>query len=99
MASKRVLIKPLISEKLTELTEKNRTYGFVVDPKANKIEIKDAIQKMYDVKVEEVRTVNRLGKHGWQRTPFGISKGTKGKIKKAYVTLKEGQKIDFFSNI
>jgi large subunit ribosomal protein L23 len=99
MASKRILIKPLITEKLSDLQERRRTYGFQVDVKANKIEIKDAVQKMYDVKVEEVRTLNRYGKHGWQRTPFGISRGTKGSMKKAYVTLKEGEEIDFFSNI
>jgi len=99
MSIKRVLIKPLISEKLSELQESRRTYGFMVDPKSNKIEIKNAIQKMYNVEVEEVRTLNRYGKHGWQRTAFGISKGTKGRMKKAYVTLKDGEEIDFFSNV
>jgi large subunit ribosomal protein L23 len=99
MASKRILIKPLITEKLTQLSENLQTYGFEVDPKANKIEIKNAIEKMYGVKVEEVRTMNSIGKYGWQRTPFGISKGTKKKMKKAYVTLKDGEAIDFFSNV
>ncbi|HPR29002.1 MAG: 50S ribosomal protein L23 [Chitinophagales bacterium] len=99
MSSKRVLIKPLITEKLTQLSEGLRTYGFQVDPKANKIEIKQAIEKMYGVQVEEVRTMNSIGKYGWQRTPFGISKGSKGQMKKAYVTLKEGEEIDFFSNV
>ncbi len=97
--ARNVLIKPLITEKLTQLTEKNGTYGFAVDKKANKIEIKNAIEKMYGVQVEGVRTINEIGKHGWKRTPFGISRGTRGNIKKAYVTLKQGETIDFFSNI
>lgn len=97
--AKQVLIKPLITEKLTQLTEKNGTYGFVVDKTANKIEIKKAIEKMYGVKVEGIRTINEIGKYGWKRTPFGLSMGTKGKMKKAYVTLKKGETIDFFSNI
>ncbi|MFN0276888.1 MAG: 50S ribosomal protein L23 [Chitinophagales bacterium] len=97
--AKQVLIKPLITEKLTQLTEKNGTYGFVVDNSANKTEIKKAIEKMYGVKVEGVRTIHEIGKYGWKRTPFGLSMGTKGNMKKAYVTLKKGETIDFFSNI
>ncbi len=97
--AKRVLIKPLVTEKLTKLTEKHGTYGFVVDKQANKIEIKNAIEKMYGVNVEGVRTVHEVGKHGWKRTPFGVSMGTKGSMKKAYVTLRKGESIDFFSNI
>lgn len=96
---KNVLIRPLITEKLSQLTEKNGTYGFVVDRHANKIEIKNAIEKIYGVTVDHVRTVNERGKYGYKRTPFGISVGTKGRMKKAYVTLKEGETIDFFSNI
>lgn len=97
--AKNILIKPLITEKLTQLTEKSGTYGFVVNERANKIEIKKAVEKMYDVKVDAVRTMNEVGKFGWKRTPFGLSMGTKGKMKKAYVTLKKGETIDFFSNI
>lgn len=97
--AKNILIKPLITEKLTQLTENSGTYGFVVNEKANKIEIKKAVEKMYDVKVDAVRTINEVGKFGWKRTPFGLSMGTKGKMKKAYVTLKKGETIDFFSNI
>lgn len=97
--AKNVLIKPLITEKLTQLTEKHGTYGFVVSKQSNKIEIKKAVEKMYNVKVEAVRTVNEIGKHGWKRTPFGISMGTKGNMKKAYITVKKGETIDFFSNI
>ncbi|MBC8173983.1 MAG: 50S ribosomal protein L23 [Chitinophagales bacterium] len=97
--AKNVLVKPLITEKLTQLTEKSGTYGFVVDKRANKIEIKGAVEKMYGVQVDSVRTINEVGKHGWKRTPFGLSMGTKGNMKKAYVTLKKGETIDFFSNI
>lgn len=97
--ARRVLIKPLITEKTTKLTEGNGTYGFVVDSDANKIEIKNAVEKIYGVTVDSVRTVNEAGKYGWKRTPFGISLGTKGKMKKAYVTLKKGETIDFFSTI
>lgn len=96
---KHIIIKPLITEKLTRLTEVNGTYGFVVDPKANKIEIRNAVEKMYGVTVESVRTVHEPGKYGWKRTPFGISLGTQGRMKKAYVTLKKGESIDFFTNI
>jgi large subunit ribosomal protein L23 len=97
--ARRVLIKPLITEKTTKLTEGNGTYGFVVDLNANKIEIKNAVEKIYGVTVDSVRTVNDAGKHGWKRTPFGISMGTKVRMKKAYVTLKKGETIDFFSTI
>ena len=97
--AKQTLLRPLITEKLTKLSENNGTYGFVVDRNANKIEIKNAIEKMYGVSVDAVRTINEVGKHGWKRTPFGMSMGTKGKMKKAYVTLKKGETIDFFSNI
>lgn len=94
-----ILIRPVISEKLTEQAETLNTYGFVVHPRANKIQIKDAVEKMYGVSVRSVRTVHHPGKHGHQRTPFGISIGTKGKKKKAYVTLEDGDVIDFYSNI
>ena len=97
--AKRILIKPLITEKTTKLTENNGTYGFVVGLEANKIEIKKAIEKNYGVTVESVRTISDHGKFGWKRTPFGISQGTKGRMKKAYVTLKKGETIDFFSTI
>ncbi|HNV98559.1 MAG TPA: 50S ribosomal protein L23 [Chitinophagales bacterium] len=97
--AKRILIKPLITEKTTKLNEANGTYGFVVGMDANKIEIKRAIEQHYGVKVENVRTVTDKGKFGWNRTPFGISQGTKGRVKKAYITLKQGETIDFFSTI
>lgn len=97
--AKRILIKPLITEKTTKLTEAYGAYGFVVGMDANKIEIKNAVEKNYGVSVEHVRTITDNGKFGWKRTPFGISQGTKGRMKKAYITLKKGETIDFFSTI
>ncbi|MEZ5012799.1 MAG: 50S ribosomal protein L23 [Chitinophagales bacterium] len=97
--AKRILIKPLITEKTTKLTEGLGTYGFIVGWDANKIEIKNAVEQHYGVTVAQVRTISDKGKYGWQRTPFGISRGSKGKMKKAYVTLKQGETIDFFSTI
>ncbi len=97
--AKRILIKPLITEKTTKLTEDNGTYGFEVLMDANKIEFRNAVEKNYGVSVESVRTVTDNGKYGWKRTPFGISQGTKGRMKKAYITLKKGETIDFFSTI
>jgi large subunit ribosomal protein L23 len=94
-----VLIKPIITEKMTDQAEGLNTYGFVVARSANKIQIKNAISELYDVNVKSVRTMRYGGKSGFQRTPFGISKGTKGAKKKAYVTLEEGESIDFYSNI
>lgn len=94
-----ILVKPIISEKMTEQADSLNTYGFVVHPRANKIQIKDAVERMYGVQVASVRTVNHAGKHGHQRTPFGISIGTRGKKKKAYVTLQKGEQIDFYSSI
>ena len=97
--AKRILIKPLITEKTTKLTDTNGTYGFEVGLDANKIEIKNAIEKNYGVKVEHVRTITDNGKFGWKRTRYGISQGTSGRMKKAYVTLRKGETIDFFSTI
>lgn len=95
-----VLIKPLITEKMTAVTEKypNR-FGFVVDKRANKTQIKVAIEQMYDVTVESVHTMIYLGKSKMRYTKTGIQSGRKNSFKKAIVTLAEGQTIDFYSNI
>ena len=94
-----VLIKPLITEKMTSLTEKLNKYGFQVAIDANKIEIKKAIEKMYGVNVLGVNTNIRPNKLKTRYTKTGMTKGMKGKMKKAYVTLKAGEVIDFYSNI
>jgi len=95
-----ILIKPLITEKMTEVTEKmpNR-YGFVVDRRANKLQIKDAIQEMYGVQVSTVNTMVYQGKVRNRMTKSGSITGRTNSFKKAIVTLVEGETIDFYSNI
>ena len=95
-----ILIKPLITEKMTAVTEKFPTrYGFVVDKRASKGQIKAAVQEMYDVEVATVNTMVYLGKRKTRFTKTGIQSGRKNNFKKAIVTLAEGQTIDFYSNI
>lgn len=95
-----ILIRPLLTEKLTGLQEKDiNVYGFVVAKDANKIEIAEAVEKKFNVKVTNVRTVIRKGKTRTQFTRSGRFTGRTATIKKAYVTLEKGQKIDFFENI
>jgi large subunit ribosomal protein L23 len=95
-----IIIKPIVTEKLTQITEKfpNR-YGFRVVPDANKIEVKKAVEEMYNVKVASVNTMNYDGKRKSRYTKTGITRGKTSAYKKAIVTLAEGQTIDFFSNI
>jgi large subunit ribosomal protein L23 len=95
-----IIIKPVITEKQTTITEKmpNR-YGFRVSPDANKLEIKKAIEEMYSVTVTDVNTMNYSGKRKSRYTRSGIIKGRQASFKKAIVTLKAGDIIDFFSNI
>lgn len=94
-----ILKKPLITEKMTALTEGLNRYGFVVDHKANKIQIKEAVEKMYGVSVESVNTMNFKGKHKTRYTKTGWVEGRTNQFKKAIVTLVEGDNIDFYSNI
>ncbi|MFO7998930.1 MAG: 50S ribosomal protein L23 [Bacteroidales bacterium] len=95
-----VLIKPLITEKMTAVTEKfpNR-YGFVVDKRATKGQIKQAVEEMYGVSVASVNTMVFLGKRKSRFTRTGLQSGRKNSFKKAIVTVNEGQNIDFYSNI
>ncbi|MCF8360391.1 MAG: 50S ribosomal protein L23 [Prolixibacteraceae bacterium] len=94
-----VLIKPLVTEKMTAVTEKLNRYGFIVDRRATKNQIKSAIENMYDVDVEAVNTMNYAGKTRSRFTKSGIQKGKTNSFKKAIITLAEGQTIDFYSNI
>ncbi|MBL7916489.1 MAG: 50S ribosomal protein L23 [Bacteroidia bacterium] len=94
-----ILQRPIITEKMTRLTEKTGRYGFIVNPKANKIQIQKAVQEMYNVKVVEVNTMNYIGKTKTRGTKTGFTKGKTTKFKKAIVTLKTGDSIDFYSNI
>ena len=95
-----IIIKPIVTEKQTAVTEKmpNR-FGFRVSPDANKLEIKKAVEEMYNVSVESVNTMNYSGKRMSRYTKSGIINGKQAAYKKAIVTLKEGEVIDFFSNI
>ena len=95
----KIINKPLITEKMTALTEGQNRYGFVVDQKANKLQIKDAVEKMYGVSVESVNTMNYKGKSKSRYTKAGWVEGRTNKFKKAIVTLTEGDAIDFYSNI
>ncbi len=94
------IIKPLVTEKMTKITEKRpNRYGFIVSPDANKIEIQKEIEALYNVTVESVNTMKYEGKRSQRYTKAGLVKGHKNAFKKAIVTLKEGEEIDFYSNI
>ena len=93
-----VLIKPLVTEKVTDLNEKGK-YGFVVDKSANKIQIKNAVEKMYGVTVEKVATMRYQGKTKTRYTKSRVISGRRDAFKKAIITLAEGEVIDFYSNI
>ncbi len=94
-----VIIKPVLTEKMTAQGEKLNRYGFVVSTDANKVEIKQAVEKMYGVTVETVNTQNYLGKVKSRNTTKGLAIGRVNKHKKAVVTLKQGDIIDFYAGI
>ncbi|MFN9595895.1 MAG: 50S ribosomal protein L23 [Bacteroidota bacterium] len=94
-----ILQKPIVTEKMTRLTEKSGRYGFIVNPKANKIQIKKAVEEMYGVVVVDINTMNQNGKTRTRGTKTGFTKGRTKNVKKAIVTLKAGDSIDFYSNI
>ena len=91
-----ILLYPILTEKVQNLQETQRKYAFKVSPKANKIEIKRAVQKRFDVAVEKVHIINVKGKSKQMNTRRGITRGRRSDWKKAIVTLKEGDSIDFF---
>ncbi|MEA2105921.1 MAG: 50S ribosomal protein L23 [Bacteroidales bacterium] len=94
-----ILLKPIVTEKMTEQGEDLNRYGFIVDKRANKVQIKNAVEEMYGVSVEAVNTMRYLGKEKSRYTKSGIIQGQSKSFKKAIVTLVEGEKIDFYSNI
>ncbi len=114
-----IIVKPLISEKMTRLSEAaasprltyiqrkkgktlsdvNNRYGFIVDKRANKIEIKNAVEQFYNVKVLDVNTMNYSGKNKSRYTKAGFLTGRTNAYKKAIVTLAEGDVIDFYASI
>ena len=95
----KVIIKPIVTEKMTSLTDKLNRYGFKVNPDANKLQIKKAVEDMYNVTVTDVNTANYDGKKKSRYTKTGLIAGKTAAFKKAVVTLKEGDTIDFYSNI
>ena len=94
-----VLIKPIITEKMTADSELRNRYGFIVDPRANKIQIKDAVEATYGVSVKKVRTMNYGPKRKSRHTKTGVQHGKTNSIKKAIVDVAEGDIIDFYSNL
>ncbi len=94
-----ILIKPLVTEKMTILGDKLNRYGFIVDRNANKIQIKAAVEQLYGVTVKDVNTVNYHGKKKSRFTKAGLLSGRANHYKKAFVTLAGEDKIDFYSNI
>jgi large subunit ribosomal protein L23 len=94
-----ILVKPLVTEKMTAQSEDYNRYGFVVDKRANKLQIKKAVEELYDVRVATVNTMRYGGKRKVRYTKSGVSTGKTNAYKKAVVTLEEGEVIDFYSNI
>ena len=94
-----IIIKPIVTEKMTAQGEKLNRYGFIVDRNANKLQIKDAVEKMYGAAVADINTVNYHGKRKSRFTKAGLLKGRANHFKKAYVTLAGEDKIDFYANI
>ena len=94
-----VLIKPILSEKINKQTEKMNRYGFIVGRKANKLEIKKAVEEFYGVQVKDVNTAVVPGKAKSRNTKAGVVSGRKPAKKKAYVTVAEGETIDLYGTV
>lgn len=94
-----ILIRPLITEKMTNLNIDQKKFGFLVNPKANKIEIAKAIEKKFNVHVVDVKTINHPGKTKTQFRRSGRFVGKTSKFKKAIVSLKEGETIELFEQV
>ena len=93
-----ILHKPLVTEKVTNLNDKG-VYGFIVDNSANKVEIKKEIEALYGVTILAVNTMRYAGKRKTRYTKSGINKGQRTSYKKAIVTLKSGNIIDFYESV
>ncbi|MBP7497049.1 MAG: 50S ribosomal protein L23 [Bacteroidales bacterium] len=94
-----VIIRPVISEKMSAKSEKMNRFGFIVHREANKIEIKKAVEQLYNVRVKEVNTARYTGKNKSRFTKQGLIKGRTENYKKAIITLYQGETIDLYSNI
>jgi large subunit ribosomal protein L23 len=95
-----VILKPVVTEKMTTINEKfSNRVAFIVDKRANKIQIKQAVKELYGVNVADVNTMNYSGKNKSRYTKAGMIFGKTNAVKKAVITLAEGEVIDFYSNI
>ena len=94
-----ILLKPIVTEKMTAQSETLNKFGFIVDKRANKIQIKKAVEEMYGVTVDAVNTTRYAGKLKSRYTRSGVIAGRTNSLKKAIVTLAQGDTIDFYSNI
>ena len=94
-----IIKKPVITEKMTAISEKLNRYAFIVDVRANKLQIKKAVEDLYGVQVAAVNTMRYDGKLKSRYTKAGMIEGRRDAFKKAIVTLAKGETIDFFSNI
>lgn len=89
-----ILVQPLLTEKITGLREKGNTVGFVVHPEANRVQVKQAVESLLKVKVEKVNLMNVRGK----MKRLGRFAGRRSDWKKAFVTLKEGEKLEMYES-
>ena len=94
-----ILIKPIVTEKMTAIMERENKYGFIVNYNANKIEIAKAIEKRFEVNVVAVNTIRYKGKTKTQFTKKGRFSGKTPQFKKAIITLKKDQKLDLFEEV
>lgn len=94
-----IIIKPVITEKMTDMGETMNRYGFIVNRKANKLQIKSAIEELYGVEVLAVNTMTYRGKSKSRFSKTGVITGKTASYKKAIITVAEGESIDFYSNI
>ena len=94
-----ITITPIVTEKATQLTEKLNRYTFRVSPEANKYQIKTLVEQLYGVKVVDVNTAVVRGKNRSRWTKSGLLRGKTNQWKKAFITVAEGETIDFYSNI
>ena len=94
-----IIVRPVVTEKMNSQADGLKKYGFIVDKKANKVQIKKAVENLYGVTVESVNTMFYAGKRKSRFTRTGYVSGRQNAFKKAVITLREGDTIDFYSNI
>jgi large subunit ribosomal protein L23 len=94
-----IIVKPIVTEKMNAQAESLKKYGFIVHKRANKVQIKKAVENLYGVTVESVNTMYYSGKRKSRFTRTGYVSGRRNAFKKAVITLREGDSIDFYSNI